>query len=142
MRGEAIARFRVYPEAPSGLYFTVLVFPSWAAFDRHRKQVWFLSNGRPKDGRRTLGGVVPFVRGKTGQDGRERVSQEFAEIHLCVKRITMEIITHEAAHATHAWARRQKLEANDMAREERWCYAHGRICQALENRLIKAKLAV
>ena len=136
-------RFRVYPDVRGGLFAYVIVFHTWKDFDWWSRQKWQLpSTGRNYAGERTrvLGRCVPFER--RNSDERGRLHPVFAEIGFCRKALGTRIITHEAAHATHAWARRKRLlvdghgdDIKRMEREELWAYAHGEMCAQIVDRL-------
>lgn len=118
-----IIQFPIYPESVHGFYFRVLIYPTRKMMYRGVK-----SRGSvPDDGMR---GMVQHLRHK----------KQLGYINLCRGHLDAEILSHESAHATLAWATAMKVNPLDRAvdegeittmavdcGEERFAYALGRV---------------
>lgn len=137
-----LAKFRIYPERGKSLYLVVRVWPclatmmKWAKWEGHNAAY----------GRTTKAYVASYLIQRKIR-GRWRNTPEFAQINLIKRALGTETLTHEALHATLAWARRirfpmTQLDAPNSVNgfEERLCYAHGRIARRLVSALYKAKV--
>lgn len=134
----AIAKFRLYPEAPHGLYVLVTVWPSREELHANCSCI---EKGEHEGCCSGLT-ITSFPEG-----GPPRTAALCAEVHLWWEKLTMQVITHELFHATMAWARRirfrwQRLGDDDAVNdeEERLAYAHGRLCRDLVLRATAAGL--
>jgi hypothetical protein len=138
------ARFRLYPEAPRGLYVAVNVWPTAATMRKYAAKTGDASAARA----RRLGGYCACYRIVSYKAGRpQRTKMLVAEVNLYVARIGTEVITHEMFHATMQWGRRigfdfPRLDADDSVNddEERLTYAHSTLCRDFVRRAIAAGL--
>lgn len=132
-------RIRLFPEPASSLHVTVRVSATVKAMRRDaracgatlgsRERVWGLSHN--------------FTRIRILPCGRQRKRPQFGNVFLSATGLTPEIVTHELAHATFAWAARVGIhvdEVHPFTDEERWCYAHGRMVADLTRRLERVGL--
>jgi hypothetical protein len=125
-------RIRLRPENKA-LYVTAHLFPT-------RRDMWRAMKRFGMGGVGSCGAAfLPFTR-VVPLDSRGRVVPQFGVLFLNKEQIGCETISHEVAHATHAWARRvgwkpDPDEGVHSENEERWCYAHGEMVRQLVNRL-------
>ena len=130
---------KVFPEG-RGLYFRVNVWPTKKAMHQH--VTWC------KPPFEAL--CSPYTK-LDYRNGHQRTSPECGQINFYKKRIGSAVISHEFAHAALAWARRVKLnsenllgDASDGARahpdEERFCHALDRMIGTFIDRGYKANL--
>lgn len=135
---DPVARFRLYPEAPCGLYVLVTVWPSR---DLLHQNCSCVGNGAHE------GCCSGVTIEQYGEGGYERTLPLCAEVHLHTDAIGTGVLTHELFHATMAWGRRigfdwSRLGADDSVNddEERLAYAHGKLCHDFVARAIRAGL--
>lgn len=114
---------------------------------RKLRKFWKDALGKGDLGKGCLGAVNSLCCHVIRPDGSQFVEYDprwFAVMGLCKDHLTMEIITHESAHAAFSYVRRVKhrnpwfeLEQLD---EEYYCYPIGRIASALTRVLRAEKL--
>jgi hypothetical protein len=129
---------RVYPEGRS-LFFRVNVWPTKNAMHRH--VTWC------KPPFEAL--CSPYTK-LDYRNGNGRTSPECGQINFHKGQIGSAAVTHEFTHAVLAWARRVKLNPDDLfgdhdgalatASEERFCTALDRMVGTFVDRAYKAKL--
>lgn len=130
-------RFRLYPEAPRGLYVLAMVHPTLKALRKLLRQ-------HGVDGSEAEGACIGMRIDSYRDDRAPRVVPCCAEVHFWRGALGTSVITHELLHATFAWAARVRVPFHQLetwgARleggsasvsdaEERLCYAHGRLCR-------------
>ena len=132
-----IARFRLYPEAPRGLYVLVNVWPNKDALVEN----CLCAEKSDHEGCCTEVYVTDYGK------ARARTKPICAVVNLHRDLLTMGVVTHELFHATMAWGRRigfnfSRLGADDAVNddEERLTYAHSELCRKFMVRAIGAGL--
>lgn len=144
-------KFRLYPEpriagsgtrATNRLYVLVKVWPTARAMRAYARR-----SGDADSAGRNVHGYCANYRIIDYRKAKPRTKPMFAEVNMYRGKLTMECIAHELLHATIQWARRVKfdfwrLDATDSvnADEERFVYAHGRLCRQFMSRAIDAGL--
>lgn len=126
-----IARFRIYPEKTSRLYYDVRVFTSVRA-----TRAYLRHSPIPRTlGRSGLAMCSTFTAMVVSPTGR-RTLPKCGEIVFPVRALRAGVIAHECTHAALGWARRIGLQftAETVTRrgwvspaEERFCYALGEL---------------
>lgn len=120
---EPLLKFRIYPDA-GRLYFLVSIFADkrdMYSFCKKTCETW-------NEGWDYEAVCHTYTKLRIGGPSkRTLVSSQIGHMHFYQKKITMEVVTHEAVHAALAFYRRRyrKKSLNVMAWEEKLCYAAG-----------------
>jgi hypothetical protein len=134
-----VACFRIFPESPRGLFYTVKLFATELAM-----RDYLIADDIDRSaayGARAL--CSRWTRTRTTASGRTRTLPDMGEILFVVPRIDAEVVSHEVAHAAIGWAQRIGLHPFGSDRhpqyagpdEERYCYALGRMVLQVTERV-------
>jgi hypothetical protein len=134
-----VACFRIYPESPRGLFYTVKLFATELAM-----REYLIADDIDRSaayGARAL--CSRWTRTRTTGTGRTRTLPEMGEILFVAPLIDHEVISHEVAHAAIGWAQRIGIRPFATGTdcqyagpdEERYCYALGRMVLQVTERV-------
>lgn len=134
-------RFRVYPKAGSSLYVRVVLFPSAKAMLEAISEERFAPAPSDAKDARPAATTREWSVWRVRADGTSKRHPCVAEIRLRTDRLGSSIISHEALHATFAWARRIGFDFGRLmidpvnADEEALSYIHSNLVSGIVDRL-------